>query len=142
MERITTLPAAIKTRIEEIPELEKNVVIFKSANVEADFNTRMGKVGGKVAIIRVTGGKNEASGKKSAYACVITVSLFMVPSLKATKDCETLMTEIEAKLHGWWPDSVASNTAVYLKSESISFPENTQFDIAVLALKSPPTPLI
>ena len=142
MARITTLPAAIKARIEEIPELLKNVFIYKSANVEADFSARMGKVGGKVAIIRVTGGKNEASGKKSAYACVITVSLFMIPTLKPGKDCETLITEIEAKLHGWWPDSVAHNTAVYLKGETITFPENASYDIAVLSLKTPPTPLI
>lgn len=142
MGRITTLPAAIKARIEEIPELAKQVVVFKSAQVEADFASRMGKVGGKVVVIRVTGGRNEASGKKSAYVCDISVSLFMVPSLKAAKDCETLITEIDAKLHGWWPDSVPHNTAVFLKSESLSFPENQQFDIAVLTFKTPPTPLI
>jgi len=142
MARIKTLPAAIKARIEEIRELKGKVVIFKSASVEADFNSRMGKVGGKVAIIRVTGGKNETSGKKSAFACNVSISLFTVPTLKAEKDCETLMTEIEAKLHGWWPESVAHNTAVYLRSDTISFPDNPTYDIAVLTLKTPPTPLI
>jgi hypothetical protein len=144
MARIKTLPAAIKTRIEEIPELRRSVVIFKMATVEADFKARMEKVRGKACIIRVTGGRNEASGKKSAFACTVTVSLFMVPTLadKQPKDCEALMSEIEAKLHGWWPESVAHNTAVYLKSETITFPDSNTYDIAVLSLKTPPTPLI
>lgn len=144
MARIKTLQAAIKARIEEIPELQKCVVIFKNATVESEFKTRMEKARGTAVVIRVTNGKNQASGKNSAFALNVTVSLFMVPVLtsKLAKDCEDLMTEIEAKLNGWWPSGIASNTAVYLKSDLIGFPDSQAYDISVLTLKTPPTPLI
>ena len=142
MARIKQLQHEIKARIEEIPELVGLAVVYKSATVEADFKTRMSKVRGKAAIIRLMSASNQSDTKVSKFACTILVSLFVVPSLKPGKDCETLMMEIEAKLHGWWPDAVASNTTQFLKSDNVSFPDDAVYDIGVLTIKTPPLPLI
>lgn len=144
MTRLRSIALAIKSRLEEIPELAGSVVLFRRSDIESEFEKRMGKTSGRVAIIRVLDGKNTSSSKSSFYVCTITVALFTVPVLTASdaRDADDLMADIEQKLHGWWPATVPHNGAVWLTAESITFPHDDMFDVAVLTLKTPKTPML
>jgi hypothetical protein len=143
MSRLRSIAYAIKERLEEIPELTGKVIVYKRSDIESEFEKRMQKTRGKAVIIRVLSAKNEGRAKRSYFTGIITISLFMVPLLTAkdAKDADDLIAEIEGKVHGWWPASIPSNNAVWLKSESLAFPDADQFDVSVLTLKTPLVPL-
>jgi hypothetical protein len=140
MSRLRSIALAIQSRIEEIPELAKNVVVFRRSDIETEFEKRMGKTAGKVVIVRLISGKNTSPNKlKPRFSGSLTVSLFTVPLLtqKDAKDSDALMDEIATKLHGWWPDSVPSNGAIWLSADTLTFPQDALYDVSVLSVNAP-----
>lgn len=133
----------MKSRIETIPELSGNVVVYRSKDVESELKKRMAKTKGKCVIIRLITAKNESKTDKSAFIGNYTVTLFTVPLLTAgdAKDADDLLAEIEDKLNNWWPENLKSNTRMSLKTGDIAFREEGDYDIAQIMIKSPLTPL-
>lgn len=129
----------MKTRLEEIPELAGNVVVYRRYDIESQFERRMTKTRGRCAIIRFTRAKNTGGRKKSFYAGTFTVALFLAPLLnqREEKDADDFAADIDAKLHGWWPESIPSNGVMQLDIEDISFPDDPQYDVTLFVLKSP-----
>jgi hypothetical protein len=139
MARLRTLAFEIKDRLEEIPELEGGVVVYRRADIESQFERRMAKTRGRCVIVRLLNAKNESKARTSAYEASYTVTLFSKPTLTAkdAKDADDLTAEIEAKLHGWFPESLPSNRVMRFTAESLTFPDDPQYDVAVLTLRSP-----
>jgi len=144
MNRPRFLAHAIASRLEsEIPELAGNVVVWRRGDIDSEFKKRMGKTRGKVVVVRVTGAKNESNTKHSYYACTITVTLFMVPTLTAkdASDADEIMAAIDAALHGWFPDTIPHIGVAWLIADQISYIENAQYDVSSITLKTPLMPL-
>ena len=140
MSRLKSIAHAIKTRIEEIPELLGKVVVYDSSSVEAEFDQRMGKAKGKVVIVRLLTGTNTSKQKtKARFSGKYTVSLFTSPVLNAkdAKDNDALMDEIIELLHGWWPASIPSSGSIWCSTDLLTFPDDPQFDVTVLTLDAP-----
>lgn len=133
----------MQARLEEIPELAGKVVVFRRADIESQFNARMGKTRGRCVVIRTVSAKNESKTDTSQFVALYTVSLFTTPSLtqKDAKHADDLLAEIEHKLNKWWPASLPSNRRMMLRSGEITFPEAPDYDIAQLTFRSPPVPL-
>ena len=133
----------MKARLEEIAELTGNVVVYRRSDIESQLETRMAKTKGKCVIIRLIKAKNESKSEASFFTGDYTVSLFTVPLLTAedAKDADDLIAEIEGKLNGWWPDSLASNSRMFLRSGDLAFLDAPEFDITQLTVKSPLSPL-
>lgn len=133
----------MKARLETIPELAGNVVVYRRSDIESQLESRMAKSKGKCVIVRLIAGKNESKSDASFFTGKYTVSLFTVPILSANdaKDADDLLGEIEAKLNKWWPSDLPSNKRMFLKSEDIAFVDAPEFDIVQLTLKSPLAPL-
>ena len=139
MTRFRTIAQAIKARLEEIPELAGKVVVYRRSDIESEFEKRMNKTRGKAVVVRLMSSKNVSRSKSSFYTGRYSVALFTVPLLTArdAKDADELMTEMEAKLHGWWPEGVSSNTTMWLHCEGTSYPDDPTYDVAVLTLSAP-----
>ena len=140
MSRLRTLAFAIKERLEEVPELAGKVVLFRRADIETEFEKRMAKSRGRCVVVRLIRGRNASRDKlKARFGGTFTVSLFSAPLLTQgeAKDADELMDEIVARLHGWWPDAVPSNGAMWCECDAISFPEDPDYDVAVLTVETP-----
>jgi hypothetical protein len=140
MSRLRTLAFAIKDRLEEIPELAGNVVVFRRADIETEFEKRMAKAKGRCVVVRLLRGKNASRDKlKPRMAGSYSVTLFSSPLLtqKEAKDSDALMEEIVAKLNGWWPPSVPSNGAIWCSCDTITFPEDADYDVSLLTVEAP-----
>ncbi|QJE95957.1 hypothetical protein [Luteolibacter luteus] len=145
MLRLRTIAHAMKSRLEEIPELQGKVVVFFRANVGTEFEKRMTKTRGRAVIIRLLTGQNTGGkAKTSFYVGNYAVDLFTVPLLtqKDIKDADDLMTEIEEKLQGWWPPEVPSNRSMYITCGSVTFEAATGrdgavYDVATLTAQAP-----
>ena len=140
MSRLKSIAFAIKERIEEIDELAGAVVVYNPSSIESEFERRMGKLKGKLAIVRLTTAKNTSRNKTSArFSGTYTVSLFTTPILnqKDAKDSDDLMDEIVDKLHGWWPESIPSNGIVWADADTLTYQDDPQFDVTVLKLECP-----
>ena len=140
MSRLRTLAQAIKVRLEEISELAGNVVVYHRSNVETEFEKRMAKTRGKCAVIRLFRGKNQSRDKvKPRFRGLYSVTLFTVPVLtqKDAKDSDQLMEDIIGKLHGWWPSEVPSNGSIWCDCDSITYPEDSEYDVSVLTVETP-----
>ena len=142
MSRLRTIAFAMKNRLEEVPELKGKVVVFRRADIESQFETRMGKTRGRCVVIRLIRGKNTSPNKlKARFAGTYTVTLFTVPLLtqKDGEDADDLMQAIIDQLHGWWPDNVPSNGTIWCNTDSLTFPEDPAYDIASLLVEAPRT---
>lgn len=140
MSRLKSIAQAIKTRIEEIPELLGKVIVYDSSSVEAEFEKRMAMTKGKVVIVRLLIGTNTSKQKnKARFSGKYTVSLFTAPVLTAkdAKDSDALMEEIVELLHGWWPSTIPSSGAIWCSTDLLTFPDDPQFDVTVLTLEAP-----
>ncbi|WP_193214802.1 hypothetical protein [Luteolibacter marinus] len=139
MTRFRSISQAIKARLEEIPELAGKVVVYRRSDIESEFGKRMAKTRGKAVVVRLMSSKNASRSKSSFYTGRYSVALFTVPLLTAkdVKDADDLMSEMEAKLHGWWPPEVSSNTAMWLHCEGTTYPDDPTYDVAVLSLTAP-----
>lgn len=140
MPRLQSIAHAIKARIEEIPQLFGKVVVYRSSSIEAEFESRMGKVKGKMVIVRLITGTNESKNKGTArFSGTYTVSLFTASVLnqKDAKDADQLMDDIIEKLHAWWPQDIASNGNQWAEATTLTYPDDPQFDVAVLTLECP-----
>lgn len=133
----------MQARLEEIPELEGKVVVYRRADIDSEFEKRMNKSRGKCVVIRTVSAKNESKTDASQFGGLYSVTLFTVPLLtqKDAKDADDLLAEIEAKLNAWWPQSIPSNLRMKLKSADITFPEDPSFDIVQITFRSPVVPL-
>jgi len=142
MSRPKTIGFAIVARIEEIPELAGKVIFFRRADIESEFLKRMNKTAGKAVLVRLVGAPNLTPDKQTArYGGSYTVELFTAPTLTAkdAKDADELMQLIADKLHGWWPSEVPSNGLMRCSCGTITFPDDPQFDVAVLPVEAPAT---
>lgn len=139
MTRFRSIAQAMKARLEEIPELVGKVVLYRRSDIESEFGRRMNKTRGKAVVIRILSARNVKEGKASFYAGKFSVTLFTVPLLtqKEAADADDLMTAIEAKLQGWWPDGVSSNKSMWLQGELVEYPDDDVFDITRLTLSAP-----
>lgn len=145
MLRLRTIARAMKTRLEEIPELQGKVVVFFRANIASEFEKRMSKAKGRAVIIRLPSGKNSGGKSKSSFwTGSYAIDLFTVPLLtqKDVKDADDLMTAIEEKLQGWWPEEVASNRSMWITCDGITFDaatgkDGTVYDLATLTVLAP-----
>ncbi|MCW1885630.1 hypothetical protein OKA04_12900 [Luteolibacter flavescens] len=140
MSRLRTLAHAMKARIEEIPDLAGSVVVFHRSNVETEFEKRMAKTRGRCVVIRLIRGKNQTRDKvKPRFRGTYSVTLFTVPVLtqKDANNSDALMELIVGKLHGWWPAAVPSNGSIWLDCDSITYPEDTEYDVSVLTVETP-----
>lgn len=140
MSRPKTIGLAIVERLEEISELTGKVVYFQARTIEDEFTRRMAKASGKAVVVRLVEAVNQTPGKQTIrYAGKYTVSLFLAPTLTAkdAKDSDDLMEEIVEKLHGWWPDEVASNGLFRVACGTQTFPESAEYEIAVLNVEAP-----
>jgi hypothetical protein len=145
MIRLRTIARAMKKRLEEIPELQGKVVVFFRASINTEFEKRMKKAAGRAVIIRMLGGRNTGGKSKSSfYVATYAVDLFTVPLLtqKDIKDADDLMTEIEEKLQGWWPEEVASNRSMYITCDGVNFEgvsgaDGASYDLATLTVQAP-----
>jgi hypothetical protein len=139
MTRFRTIAQAMKARIEEIPELAGKVVVYRRSDIESEFARRMNKTRGKAVVIRLLSAKNVTQGKSSYYAGRFSVTLFTVPLLtqKDAEDADDLMTAIEAKLQGWWPPAVSSNTVMWLQCGEVTYPDDDTFDVTQLTISAP-----
>jgi hypothetical protein len=139
MIRFRTIAQAMQARLEEIPALTGKVVVYRRSDIESEFNRRMNKTRGKAVVIRILSARNMKEGKVSFFAGKFSVTLFTVPTLtqKDAEDADDLMTAIEAKLQGWWPDGVASNKAMWLQCEGVEYPDDDAFDITRLTVSAP-----
>lgn len=145
MLRLRTIAHAMKARLEEIPELQGKVVVFFRKNIQSEFEKRMKKAAGKAVIIRTIRGKNTSGRSKSSfYVGNYAVDLVTVPLLtqKDIKDADDLMTAIEEKLQGWWPESVPSNRSMYITCDEVAFEgaagaDGSAYDVATLTLQAP-----
>lgn len=143
MARLRTLAEAIKTRLEEIPELAGKVIVYRRKNIESEFQRRMEKASGKAVVIRLISAKNQAkANQKPRFAGTYTVTLFSHPALtyKDTQALDELLEEkIAPALHGWWPEAIPSNGLIWCDTDTITFPDDPEFDVAVLTLQAPRT---
>jgi hypothetical protein len=133
----------MKTRLEEIEELEGKVVVYRRSDIESEFEKRMNKSRGKCVVIRTVSAKNESKTDTSQFGGIYSVTLFTVPLLtqKDAKDADDLLAEIEAKLNAWWPNTIPSNLRMKLRSDAITFPDDPAFDVALITFRSPVMPL-
>ena len=133
----------MKARLEEIEELAGNVVVFRRADIESEFEKRMAKTRGRCVVIRVISARNESQTDTSQFGGLFSVTRFSSPLLTQAdaKDADDLMAEIEHKLNKWWPSSLPSNRRMLLKSSDLTFPEDPDYDVAQLTFRSPVVPL-
>lgn len=140
MSRLRSIALAIKDRLEEIESLAGKVVVYHRKNIASEFDARMGKAKGKVVIIRLVSGKNTTRGKLiPRFAGNFTISLVMEPALtkQDAQDEDLIIEAIAAQLHGWWPASIPSNGAIWCDADSITFPDDPDYDVSVLTLQAP-----
>lgn len=141
MSRLNTIAIAIKDRIEEIDSLFGCVIVYHRKNIASEFEARMGKAKGKAVIVRLIEGKNTSRGKTTArFSGKYTVSVILEPALnrKDAYDTDLLIESIAEKLHGWWPEeSIPSNGLIWCDADSITFPEDPEYDVSVLTLQAP-----
>ena len=139
MTRLRTIAEAIKTRLEEVPGLSGKVVVLRRATIDTEFDKRMNKVKGRAVIVRLLGARNIGKAKSSFYVGTFTVSLFTVPLLtqKDVEDVDDLMTAIEGKLQGWWPENVPSNSVMWMNCDGITYPDDRAYDVSVLTVNAP-----
>lgn len=140
MSRLRSIALAIKDRLEEIESLAGSVVVYHRKNIVSEFEARMGKAKGKIVIIRLISGKNQTRGKViPRFAGNFTVSLFLEPALtkQDAQDEDLIIEQIAAQLHGWWPESIPSNGMIWCDADSITFPDDPDYDASVLALQAP-----
>jgi len=140
MPRLRTIALAIKDRLEEIDGLDGNVVVFHRKSIASEFESRMAKAKGLAVIVRLISGSNESRRKAvPRFSGNYTVSLVMVPALTKADvaSADDLIEAIAEKLHGWWPESIPSNGIIYCDAASITFPEDPDYDVAVLTLDAP-----
>jgi hypothetical protein len=140
MSRPKTIGFAIVERLQEIEELNGNVIFFRRHDIESEFNRRMGKARGRAVVVRLVKATNISQDRRDVlFGGSYTVSLFSSPllTLKDAKDADALMQEIAGKLQGWWPDNVPSNGLMRCGCGEITFPEDPDFDIAVMPVTAP-----
>ena len=140
MSRLRSITLAIKDRIEEINGLAGSVVVYHRKNIASEFDARMGKAKGMVVIVRLLGGKNRTRGKViPRFSGNITVSLFMEPALtrQDAQEEDLIIEKIAEKLHGWWPESIPSNGRIWVDADTITFPDDPDYDVSVLTLQAP-----
>ena len=140
MSRPKTIGFAIVDRLEEIEELKGKVFYFQARTVEGEFSKRMGKARGRAIVVRLVKASNLTPDKKAArFGGTYSVSLYGSALLtpKDAKDADALMQEIADKLQGWWPESVPSNGLMFCGCGDITFPDDPDFDLAVMPVTAP-----
>jgi hypothetical protein len=140
MPRLRTIAHAIKERIEEIEELYGSVVVYHRKNIISEFESLMGKAKGKAVIVRLLDARNTSRAKTIArFSGKYTVSLILAPMLSRQDavEADLLIETIAEKLHGWWPETIPSNGLVWLDVDSITFPDDPDYDVSVLTLQAP-----
>lgn len=140
MPRLRTIAYAIKERIEEIQELHGSVLVYHRKNIASEFEARMGKAKGKVVIVRLLDARNTSRAKTTArFSGKYTVSLILEPALSRQDavEADLLIETIAEKLHGWWPETIPSNGLVWCDVDSITFPDDPDYDVSVLTLQAP-----
>lgn len=144
MARLRTLAYAMKGRIEEIPELAGQVVVYRRADIESQFESRMGKVSGRCVVIQLVNATNEGNRDTSQFAATYNVSLWSVPLLNVRDavKLDDLTAAIEDKINGWWPVDIPGNTRMCMRTVDLKFPEAAQYDVSALTFKTPIIPLV
>lgn len=140
MSRLRTIAFAMKERLEEIEVLSGAVVVYQRKRIASEFETRMKKVQGKCVIIRLINARNQTKTKaKPRFAGNYTVSLFMEPALtkQEAQTADEIMEAIADKLQGWWPDSIPSNGLIWCEADAITFPDDPDYEVGVLAVQAP-----
>lgn len=140
MPRLRTIAIAIKDRIEEIEEFAGCVIVYHRKNIASEFEARMGKAKGKVVIVRLLDARNTSRNKPTArFSGKYTVSLVLEPALtrQASLDTDLLIETIAEKLHGWWPEAIPSNGLAWCDVDTITFPDDPDYDVSVLTLQAP-----
>jgi len=140
MSRPKTIGFAIVERLEEIEELAGRVFYFQARTAESEFTKRMGKARGRAVVVRLVKATNISQTHREAfYGGSFTVSLFSSSLLtsKEAKDTDALMQEIANKLQGWWPGNVPSNGIMFCRCGDITFPDDPDFDVAVMPVDAP-----
>ena len=140
MSRLRTLSLAIKERLEEIPEFAGKVVVFRRYDIESEFERRMAKARGSCVVVRLIRGTNTSRKKlKARFAGLFTVSIFTAPLLtrRDAKSADELIEEVAEKLHGWWPEDVPSNGAIWCECGTITYPEDVDYDVTTITVDAP-----
>lgn len=142
MSRLRSIALAIKDRIEEIDALHGSVIVYHRKNIASEFELRMGKAKGKAVIVRLIDGKNTSRHKTTPrFSGKYTVTLVMEPALarQDAQDADLIIEAIAEQLHGWWPEHIPSNGIIWCDADTITFPEDPDYDISVLTLQAPKT---
>lgn len=140
MARLNSISHAIKARLEEIPDLAGKVVIFHRKSIKSEFESRMQKAKGMAVIVRLLDAENTSSEKvKPRFSGSYTVSIFRSPALTAkdAEESDEMIQAIADQLHGWWPESIPSNGLIWVDVTGITFPEDPDYEIAVLNIEAP-----
>jgi len=142
MSRLRSIALAIRDRIEEIDSLSGSVIVYHRKNIASEFEARMGKAKGKAVIVRLIDGKNTSRNKATPrFSGKYTVSLILDPALtrQDAQDTDLIIEAIAEKLHGWWPESIPSNGLIWCDADTITFPDDPDYDVSVLTLQAPKT---
>lgn len=142
MSRLRSIALAIKDRIEEIDDLRGSVIVYHRKNIASEFEARMSKAKGKVVIVRLIDGRNTTRNKTTPrFSGKYTVSVILEPALtrQDAQDTDLIIEGIAAKLHGWWPESIPSNGIIWCDADTITFPDDPDYDVSVLTLQAPKT---
>lgn len=140
MSRLNSITHAIKARLEEIPDLAGKVVIFHRKSIKSEFESRMQKAKGMAVIVRLLDADNTSREKvRPRFAGNFTVAVFRAPglTLKDAEESDALIQSIADQLHGWWPESIPSNGLIWVDVTGITFPEDPDYEIAVLNIEAP-----
>lgn len=140
MSRLRSIALAIKDRLEEIDGLIGSVVVYQRKNIAREFEARMGKAKGKVVIIRLLDARNTSRNKATPrFSGKYTISVVIEPALtrQDAQDADLLIETIAEKLHGWWPETIPSNGIIWCDADTITFPEDPDYDVSVLTLQAP-----
>lgn len=140
MSKLQAIAIAIKDRIEEIEGLAGSVIVYHRKNIASEFESRMGKVKGKVVIVRLIEATNTSRNKLlSRFSGTYTVSVILDPALtkQDAQDVDLIIEGIAGKLHGWWPSSIPSNGIIFCDVDKITFPEDPDYQVSVLTLQAP-----
>lgn len=140
MSRLRSIALAIKDRLEEIDGLSGSVVVYQRKNIAREFEARMGKAKGKVVIIRLLDARNTSRNKATPrFSGKYTISVVIEPALtrQDAQDADLLIETIAEKLHGWWPETIPSNGIIWCDADTITFPEDPDYDVSVLTLQAP-----
>lgn len=140
MSRHFTLAYAIQERIESLDGLSESVMVDRQNDLSQEFLKRMKKVSGVAVIISMVGAKNANPKFKSLILrAAYSITIFTKGIIRSSdaERADDIVERVAESLHGWWPETIASNGTHFLRVTKADFPVNETYNIARLLVSEP-----